>query len=388
MTTLASVEELEPLVAAATAGSADAFGRIVGATSGMVASIALAIVRDVDLSQEIAQDVFLTAWRDRDKLRNSASFLPWLRQMTRNRAHHMLRSRVRSRRWLVQLTGYDQEAESVPDVRDTAAERVLSAERREVLRDALAALPQQTREVLILYYREGQSAAHVASLLELSEDAVKKRLSRARASLRRTMLERLGDTLATTTPGDSFTMAVMVALPLSMPLAGSAAAAGGAKIATAAAKSSGVWPWIVACVAPIGPALAGITGGLLGVIVGGRGIRKGARDDRERRELRWFTAASVATVVLFGFGIQLAIYRPAWVSIVDYAAFNVVMLVLHLYWLPRIVARRRAAEMMEEPVSAAHKRRRDRVYTIVGLVGGLGMGWLGVLLGLLAAHKL
>src|SRR5262245_28673542 len=97
--------QLEPLVVAAASGDADAFGRIVGATSGMVASIALAIVRDVELSQEVAQDVFLSAWRDLRKLRNAASFLPWLRQMTRNRAHHALRSRIRSRSWIVQLTG-------------------------------------------------------------------------------------------------------------------------------------------------------------------------------------------------------------------------------------------------------------------------------------------
>ena len=89
---------LEPHVRAAAQGDAEAFARLVDATRTLVCSIALAILRDVEASQDVAQDVFLAAWRDLGKLRNPASFLPWLRQMTRNRAHHVLRGRVRRRR--------------------------------------------------------------------------------------------------------------------------------------------------------------------------------------------------------------------------------------------------------------------------------------------------
>lgn len=102
MSAVRHAHDLEPLVAAAANGDAAAFGHVIGATSGLVTSIALAIVRDVDLSQDIAQDVFLSAWRDLRQLRNPGSVLPWLRQMTRNRAHHVLRGRVRARRWMVQ----------------------------------------------------------------------------------------------------------------------------------------------------------------------------------------------------------------------------------------------------------------------------------------------
>jgi RNA polymerase sigma factor (sigma-70 family) len=390
MTTLANIEDLEPLVAAAAGGDADAFGRIIGATSGLVASIALAIVRDMDLSQEIAQDVFLSAWRDLKKLRNPASFLPWLRQMTRNRAHHVLRGRVRGRRLMVQLAD-DGEAEAIPDLRAGASERLLANEQREMLRSALATLPEETREVLTLYYREGQSAAQVASLLELSEDAVKKRLSRARAALRDTMLERLGETLGRTTPGAAFTAVVMTALPLTIPVTASAAAAGTAKVASAAGTTSGgVWAWLVWLFMPIVVFLLSASGGLLGVVLGARGVARGARDDRERRELRHFLYANIAAVLVVAVGFQLGtnLIKGAWFPIVNFAAFNVVMLSLHLRWLPRIVERRREAEMRENPERARARRRRDRFYGIVGWVGGLGLGWLGLLLGLLSSNKL
>ena len=74
---------LDDLVSAAAGGDRDAFARLVDETRGLVASIALAILRDVDVSRDVAQDVLLVAWRDLRKLREPASFLPWLRQITR-----------------------------------------------------------------------------------------------------------------------------------------------------------------------------------------------------------------------------------------------------------------------------------------------------------------
>src|SRR6187397_2412928 len=95
---LTPFDTLEPLVVAAAEGDRAAFATLVSETSGVVSSIALAIVRDLDVSRDVAQDVFLAAWQDLRKLRNPASFLPWLRQITRNRAHHVLRASVRTNR--------------------------------------------------------------------------------------------------------------------------------------------------------------------------------------------------------------------------------------------------------------------------------------------------
>ena len=93
-----AVTPLENLVAKATRGDHDAFAGLVHRTRNLVCSIAMAVLRDVDASQEVAQDVYLAVWRDLRRLRSVGSFLPWLRQITRNRAHHVLRSRVRHRR--------------------------------------------------------------------------------------------------------------------------------------------------------------------------------------------------------------------------------------------------------------------------------------------------
>lgn len=59
---------------AAAQGDTDAYGRIVAACQSPVTAIALAIVRDVPASQDIAQDAFISAWRHLQRLQNPASF--------------------------------------------------------------------------------------------------------------------------------------------------------------------------------------------------------------------------------------------------------------------------------------------------------------------------
>jgi len=382
MSAVLQAHDLEPLVAAAATGDADAFARVIGATGGLVTSIALAIVRDVDMSQDIAQDVFLSAWRDLRKLRNPASFLPWLRQMTRNRAHHVLRGRVRTRRWMVQPSD-DQHVEAVVDGRAGVTERVLAKEDRERLREALAALPDETREVLALYYREGQSVAQVAALLDLSENAVKKRLSRARDTLRDALLERLGDTLGATAPGAAFGAAVMAALPLAGPVTASALTVSASKAAgTGGAASGSVWASLVWLCTAAAAVLATSIVGVLGVVLGSRALERQAHDDQERRGLRRVKYASVATVIVtaIGFEVRSRVTRSDWPDLLIFAGFTLALAVLHFVWLPRILRRRFEAEMREDPIRARARRQRERRGATIGWTLGLGGAWVGLIL--------
>ena len=81
---------------AARDGDRAAYGRIVAACQNTVTAIALAIVRDVPSSEDIAQDAFLSAWQHLRRLHNADSFLPWLRQITRNLARDHLRANKRA----------------------------------------------------------------------------------------------------------------------------------------------------------------------------------------------------------------------------------------------------------------------------------------------------
>ncbi|MBT3219461.1 MAG: sigma-70 family RNA polymerase sigma factor [Proteobacteria bacterium] len=196
-------------VLSAAAGDVAAFERLVRQHSNLVCSIALAIVSDVMASEEIAQEVFLQAWCGLKKLRNPDSFRSWIRQMARNQANEHLRRRYSRQRHFEHT-----EAAQQPDSTENAEAKLVTAERRTHLQQALDELPTDSREVLVLYYREGNSVHQVAELLELSESAVRKRMSRARALLKDEVEHRLADRVRITAPGVAFVAAVMAAVAL------------------------------------------------------------------------------------------------------------------------------------------------------------------------------
>lgn len=364
----------DALVTAAARGDAQAYSELVTETSPLVSSIALAIVRDLELSRDVAQEVFLAVWRDLKTLRNPASFLPWLRQTTRNRANTALRSRIRGRS-MSGLSPLDDLLPRLMDPGPNAAEQLAAREEAQALSEALEALPEETREILTLFYREGQSARQVASLLGLSEVAVKKRLSRARECLRASVQEQIGETLCRTSPGAGFTAVVIAALP-------SAATPAGAAVALAASK---VWTLgLLKLLAPAAGILAGSAGGVLGVLFGARKWYRDAADDDERRALRTHTGASVVAVLVWAAALPATYFmmREPWVVIAWFLCFLGILAVLEHVWRPRIVRRRMAAEMLADPEAAAARRRRERRQAILGWTLGIIFGSMGVAAGL------
>jgi RNA polymerase sigma factor (sigma-70 family) len=236
----------EAEVLLASRGDREAFGRLVAATRSLVASIALVELRDVEAARDVAQDVYLQVWDDLHELRNPASFLPFLRQVTRLRARRVAERRAREVRG---PAAEELLAEAVDPALDPGS-RLLRAEQAAVVREALDALPEDARETIALYYLEGHSASQVARLLGSSDQAVYQRLSRARGLLRADVLGRLGETLAAAAPGSAFTAGVIAALPSSasaqVAAAGMAAAASG--VAGKATVGGGVVVALVALV--------------------------------------------------------------------------------------------------------------------------------------------
>ncbi|KAF1055436.1 MAG: ECF RNA polymerase sigma factor SigM [Stenotrophomonas maltophilia] len=166
----------------AAGGCRRAYGRIVLACQNTVTAIALAITRDRQASEDIAQDAFVRAWQQLHRLRNPSSFLPWLRQITRNLARDWLRTqRGRPLSGEAAELAISMAADPSPD----AADQLLRLEEEAAAEDIISTLPADSREMLLLYYCEGQRSQQVADLLGLSDAAVRKRLSRARAGARR-----------------------------------------------------------------------------------------------------------------------------------------------------------------------------------------------------------
>lgn len=217
---------------AARNGDAVAYGRLVSATQRMVASVAMAITRDLQASEDIAQDTFLTAWQRIGQLGSTSSFLPWLRQVARNRAiDHVRAGRYRE----TPVDPMDYLAEVAGDPQHGPAETFAREHEAKQLADALDEIPETSRDVLLLYYREGERSQSVAALLGISDAAVRKRLQRGRDSLRAELLKRFADAARSSAPGVAFTATIGTAIAMSVPATAAAAVAGTGAAKTGAA---------------------------------------------------------------------------------------------------------------------------------------------------------
>ncbi len=228
MSTALTIDALIQLeLPAARNGDQGAYGRIVAACQNTVTAVALAITRDVATSEDIAQEAFLNAWQHLERLHSPDSFLPWLRQITRNLARDHLRAHRHQ-----PLDGPNAELvmAMAADPGPQPMQQVLADERESAAFELISSLPDDSREALLLFYREGQSSQQVAALLGISDAAARKRLSRARQLVRDDILKRFGDFANSSAPSAAFTAAVITTLGMATK---PAAAAGATAIGTA-----------------------------------------------------------------------------------------------------------------------------------------------------------
>lgn len=379
MNALAIDALIESELPAASGGDTRAYSRIVAVCQNTVTAIALAITRDVTASEDIAQEAFLSAWQNLRRLQNPASFLPWLRQITRNLAHDHLRGRQRR---AAEIADAGEIIEMVADPSPGVMEQLIEDERVRVADEIISALPDDSREVLLLYYREGQRSQQVAMLLGLSDAAVRKRLSRARAALREEMQARLGEFARDTAPSATFTAVVAAALTVASP-----PAAAGTMLALGAATGAKTIGKVL--LGSLGPLVLGLAAASAGIVLGLRQQLKGAIDERERRELKRSTAISTLATLVFVVGIVAMHEVPGWhFPLAAATVFMAVVVWQSLVSQPRILARRHAWEAALDPVAAAKRRRRERIQCVLGLVVGVGGGYGGLLFGLIASGRL
>ncbi len=155
-------------------------------------------------------------------------------------------------------------------------DQVISDEEKTILWRSLERIPEIYREPLVLFYREHQSIEAVAQDLELSEDAVKQRLSRGRKLLQEQFLAFVAGALKQTAPDKTFTLGVIAALPLLATTAKAATATATATKGSAIAKATGAGAFFQT-IAALSPIL--LLGGFFGFKMGGD-----ARQSSQQRE--------------------------------------------------------------------------------------------------------
>ena len=164
-------------------------------------------------------------------MREPGKLRAWLCGIARNRISNCLRRE--GRRPLHAAESLEAVAES-PSAEPLPSDQAISKEEAAILWHSIEHVPDLYREPLVLFYREGESVERVAGSLELSEDAVRQRLSRGRKLLHEQVLALVEGTLRQTAPGKTFTLGVMAALPLLTTTTKAASASAVAKGSSAA----------------------------------------------------------------------------------------------------------------------------------------------------------
>jgi RNA polymerase sigma-70 factor, ECF subfamily len=150
------------------------FEELVREHQAMVFSIAYRFLRNRALAEEIAQDVFLQLYRKLPALESSEHVLHWLRWVT---AHRLIdHSRQEKRRPQTTLEDAPEPAADPTSNSDP----LLS----EMLRELVAALPENARVVMILRYQEDLDPMDIAQTLDMPIATVKSHLQRSLALLR------------------------------------------------------------------------------------------------------------------------------------------------------------------------------------------------------------
>lgn len=283
------------LVAQSLTGNRDAFGAIVTRYQSLVCSLAYSATGSLGQSEDLAQETFITAWRHLRMLREPAKLRAWLCGIARNRINNALR---RDGREPLRSAEALDAAHETPTPDPLPSEHAISHEEQALLWRSLEHIPETYREPLILFYREGQSVEQTAALLDLSEDAVKQRLSRGRKLLAEQVSAFVEGALRQSAPGRAFTLGVLAALPMF------ATSASAATVGAVAAKGS-VTAKAAASVGLVGAILGPIIG-ILGGVLGTKVSIENAESSRERQfmikvaKITW-TFAALFCLAIFAF---------------------------------------------------------------------------------------
>jgi RNA polymerase sigma factor (sigma-70 family) len=230
------------LVRESLADDREAFGQIVARYQPLICSLAYCATGNLSRSEDLAQETFVAAWQQLPELREPARLRAWLCGIARNLISNAQR---RAGREPAQLAGPLDPAHEAAAAKPSPPEQAITREEEAILWRALGQIPEGYREPLVLFYREHQSVARVAAALDLSEDAVKQRLSRGRVLLQERVVAFVEGTLERSNPGRTFTLGVLAALPvlegaIKTVAVGTAAGKGSTTAKAAAAASGGV----------------------------------------------------------------------------------------------------------------------------------------------------
>ncbi len=177
-------QEEKLIIEAVLQGDVSEFRALVERYQKPVYSLMMRLTGSADTAEDLTQEVFVRAFEKLHKFRRNKRFFPWLYTIAVNRGRDHLR------RQGVHRDLFAEEPENFqfpdPSSEDCSRQPDCMATVTEIA-DAMALLPLNYKEPMLLYYREAFSVKEIADAMTVSDAAVKVRLHRGRQLLRRLM---------------------------------------------------------------------------------------------------------------------------------------------------------------------------------------------------------
>ena len=141
--------------------------------------------RDEAVAEDLVQDVFLAALASLDKFRGDSQLYTWLRSIAFHKINDYYRHQARRPEPKKSPHDFDvTELEQIGDNQPAASTQMESEEARQSVHQALADLPQDYQEVLVLKYLKDMPVLAISQIMGRSPKSVEGLLSRARKAMR------------------------------------------------------------------------------------------------------------------------------------------------------------------------------------------------------------
>jgi len=176
---------LEELAAEAQGGSLEAFEVLYRRLQPGIYAFIRSQVREAELAADLAQQTFVRAWESLPRLRRAGAFVGWVHRIAANLVKDELKS-GRSRVEVAASALGERDAVPTPAAAaDAQPDRAaISAELRQAVRAAVAALAPDHQAVVVMHHLEGMSVVEIARALRVRPGTVMSRLARAREAMR------------------------------------------------------------------------------------------------------------------------------------------------------------------------------------------------------------
>jgi RNA polymerase sigma-70 factor (ECF subfamily) len=167
-------------------GNVDAFGEIVEHYQALMVRYLYRLTGDFTVAQDLAQDTFFQAYRGLSGFNSHISFKAWLYQIATNNARQFYRRKRRIS--FIPFTDYGKE-DILSDDSFPVTEKV---EQQIAIEESLLRVPYDQRKCLVLHFIEGFKYREIAQVEGISEEAVRKRVTRGSQEFRRVYQEMVG----------------------------------------------------------------------------------------------------------------------------------------------------------------------------------------------------